>query len=48
MRRPLVVLACTAALAGTAIVAIAAPAPGKAPAFGKPVLLTTDKYTGGY
>ena len=46
MRKPLLVLACTAA-----VVALVAPGsygatPG--PSFAAPVLLTTDKYTGGY
>jgi hypothetical protein len=47
MRRSAVVLACSSLLA-TSAVALAAPKAAKPPAFGKPVLLTTDKYTGGY
>jgi hypothetical protein len=48
MRRTVLALSCSAVLATSAVAALAAPGAGKAPVFGKPVLLTIDKYTGGY
>ena len=48
MRRTVLALSCSAVLATSAAVALAAPSAGKAPAFNAPVLLTTDKYAGGY
>jgi hypothetical protein len=48
MRRTLLALACTSAVVGLGLSALAAPAPAAGPRFGDPVLLTVDKYTGGY
>jgi hypothetical protein len=48
MRRPLLALSCTVVLAGLAASATAGAKPAPAPSFGAPVLLTTDKYAGGY
>jgi len=47
MRRTALALACSTALAGLGLSALAAPAPA-GPRFSEPVLLTVDKYTGGY
>lgn len=47
-RRAVTALSCSAVLLASAVSALAAPGAGKAPAFGKPVLLTIDTYTGGY
>ena len=47
MRRSLLAGTCSLALLGLAAVATAAPKP-TGPQFGAPVLLTVDKYTGGY
>jgi hypothetical protein len=48
MRRTVLALSSLAALGTLAVTATAAPGSAKAPTFGKPVLLTVDKYTGGY
>jgi len=47
MRRTLLAASCLV-LGSLAVTATAAPGSAKAPSFGKPVLLTIDKYTGGY
>jgi hypothetical protein len=48
MRRLLIASTCSAVLAGLSITAVASPAKPAPPAFGKPVLLTVDKFAGGY
>ena len=47
MRRTVIALACSTSLAALGLSALAAPAPA-GPKFSKPVLLTVDKYFGGY
>ena len=48
MRRTVLAVSSCAALAGLSLTALASPSPGTPPRFGKPVLLTIDKYFGGY
>lgn len=48
MRRTVLAVSGSVALTALTLTALASPGPAKAPHFGKPVLLTIDKYAGGY
>ena len=48
MRRTVLAVSSCVALAGMSLTALASPSAATAPRFGKPVLLTIDKYAGGY